>query len=214
MRKLIKGIIKFQNEVSDCQLKNFAELAAEQKPDALFIACSDSRIVPNLLALADPGDLFIVRNVGNIIPPADHNGDSVDDVSELAAIEFAVQNLKIKDIIICGHSECGAMKLLLENENIDHKKNHLFKWVKHAVSCKNILKQEREQKYSNLSDVNALSQINVLHQIDHLKTYSFVNESIKRGQLVLHAWWFDIASVSMYSYNKATDRFENLRDEN
>src|ERR1041384_7022651 len=113
MKKLIQGIIDFRRKLKPEMRATFARLALGQKPDALFIACSDSRVAPNVFASTNPGDLFVVRNVGNIIPPCGVMGNSVADESEAAAIEFAVTRLNVRDIIICGHSECGAMQALV-----------------------------------------------------------------------------------------------------
>src|SRR4051812_40289676 len=108
MKKLIHGIVDFRQRALPGYREHFARLALGQKPDALFIACSDSRVAPNVFASSDPGDLFMVRNVGNLIPPCGECGVSDGDQSEMAAIEFTLSNLTVSDIIVCGHSECGA----------------------------------------------------------------------------------------------------------
>ena len=113
MKKLIQGIVSFRQNLRPSYKERFAKLAQGQNPDALFIACSDSRVVPNLFASTDPGNLFVIRNVGNIIPPCNATGLSIADESELAAIEYAIDVLKVKDIIICGHSDCGAINAIL-----------------------------------------------------------------------------------------------------
>src|SRR3954471_16096395 len=105
MRKLIRGIVDFRQNVRPKVKDTFAQLALGQRPDTLFIACSDSRVVPNLFASSDPGDLFVIRNVGNLIPPCGEKGRSTSDESEAAAIEFALLNLTVTEIVICGHSE-------------------------------------------------------------------------------------------------------------
>src|SRR3954466_9946866 len=112
MWKLIRGIVDFRKNVRPAVKETFSRLALGQRPDTLFIACSDSRVVPNLFASSDPGDLFVIRNVGNLIPPCGVQGHSASDESEAAAIEFALQSLPVAQIIVCGHSECGAMDLL------------------------------------------------------------------------------------------------------
>src|SRR3984885_10816693 len=115
MKKLVNGIVEFRKNLLPEYRQKFAKLAVEQKPDALFICCSDSRVAPNVFASTNPGDLFVIRNVGNIIPPcAGSDGHSVADESEAAAIEFAIKNLNVSDIIVCGHSECGAMQALIK----------------------------------------------------------------------------------------------------
>src|SRR5579884_3990408 len=110
MRKLIKGIVDFRERHLPEYAERFRELAQGQAPDVLFITCSDSRIVPELLASTDPGDLFVVRNVGNMVPPATPSGVSTGDLSEASALEFSILMLKVRYVVVCGHSECGAMK--------------------------------------------------------------------------------------------------------
>ena len=107
MRKLIMGIVEFREKMLPRYAQQFRELALAQKPDALFITCSDSRVVPDLLASTHPGDLFTMRNVGNLIPPATAEGVSTGDLSEASAIEYAVLVLKVANIVVCGHSECA-----------------------------------------------------------------------------------------------------------
>src|SRR5947207_12600155 len=113
MKKLVRGILDFRNHLQPSQRENFARLALGQAPDTLFVTCSDSRVAPDVFASTDPGDLFVIRNVGNLVAPCggDH-GLSIADESEAAAIEFAVSNLGITEIIVCGHSECAAMQAL------------------------------------------------------------------------------------------------------
>src|SRR5947207_10580140 len=113
MKKLVQGIVEFRRNVRPDYRDRFARWALGEAPYTLFIACSDSRVVPNLFASADPGDLFVIRNVGNLIPPAGSDGVSPSDASEAAAIEFALVNLAVTDIVVCGHSECDAMHALL-----------------------------------------------------------------------------------------------------
>src|SRR3954468_4830459 len=112
MKKLLNGIVDFRKNVRPLVKDTFAQLALGQRPDTLFIACSDSRVVPNLFASSDPGDLFVIRNVGNLIPPCGEDGMSSSDESEAAAIEFALMALPVEQIVVCGHSECGAMNML------------------------------------------------------------------------------------------------------
>src|SRR5690348_4138026 len=158
MRKLLHGIVEFRNNRRPDYREKFARLALGQKPDTLFIACSDSRVVPNLFASADPGDLFVIRNVGNIIAPADANGRSTSDESEGAAIEFAVGKLQVTDIIVCGHSECGAMQALLGGrESVEAE--HLRSWLRHAETALKGL-GVKDGLDPSLQAHNRLSQLN------------------------------------------------------
>lgn len=205
MRKLIRGIVEFRKNVRPGYRETFARLALGQSPDALLVACSDSRVAPNLFASTEPGDLFVVRNVGNIIAPCGKEGRSTSDESEAAAIEFATTVLHVSDIIVCGHSDCGAMRALLE----DRKKPempHLNSWLRHAEEA--LRKVHAGARMStDLAIHNHLSQFNVLHQIDHLRTYPDVERRLKEGSLRVHAWWFDIARAEVLVYDEHASGF-------
>src|SRR6201987_3871752 len=131
VQKLIAGIVDFRERLLPQYAQRFGELALSQTPDALFVTCSDSRVVPDLLASTHPGDLFTMRNVGNLIPPATADGISIGDLSEASAIEYAVLVLKVANIVVCGHSECGAMKAVLASSTHQEAPN-LAKWLHHA----------------------------------------------------------------------------------
>src|SRR5579872_6017105 len=168
MKKLIQGIVEFRRNAQPGYRERFARLALGQAPDTLFIACSDSRVVPNLFASADPSDLFVIRNVGNLVPPAGSDGVSPQDGSEAAAIEFALAKLEVTDIIVCGHSECGAMQALLSGRGAVEP-FHLRSWLRHGDSA---LAQLAQNPHPNpmLAPHNQLSQLNVLSQVESLKT--------------------------------------------
>lgn len=208
MRKLIEGIVDFRERLLPEYAEKFKALADRQTPDALWISCSDSRVVPELLASTDPGDLFVMRNVGNLVPPADVAGDSTGDLSEASAIEFAVLVLKVSDVIVCGHSECGAMKGALAGSGAGHPPN-LAKWLHHANSSVFRLQQEGGLD-DRLSLHNQLSQLNVLVQLEHLVSYRIVRERMEEGTLRMHGWWFDVASGEMSAYQKSSRRFEPI----
>ena len=211
MKKLIQGIVDFRRHVQPGYREKFAHLALGQRPDALFIACSDSRVVPNVFASSNPGDLFVIRNVGNIIPPCGPDGRSESDESEAAALEFAVLTLGVRDIIICGHSECGAMRALLDGRAAVASPN-LRAWLRHSEPA---LAGVRSGQAVNpgLPPHNCLSQINVLHQLEHLRSYPFLQERARAGQLGLHGWWFDIQHAEVYAYEETQRRFVLIDDE-
>src|SRR5271167_4697871 len=128
------GIVEFREKLLPQYAEQFRQLSLGQTPDTLFITCSDSRVVPDLLMSTDPGELFVMRNVGNMVPPATVEGASTGDVSEASAIEFAVLVLQVPDIVVCGHSECGAMKAALVRKPMPATPN-LAKWLHHATSA-------------------------------------------------------------------------------
>lgn len=175
MKKLIQGIVDFRKNLTEESRTLFAELALGQKPDTLFIACSDSRVVPNLFASTNPGDLFVLRNIGNLIPPA----NSAHDSSASAVIEFSIFSLNVSDIIICGHSECGAMQALAQG--IDTLCcPHLEAWLKHGEES---LKKVRSGLIidPSLSEHNQISQVNVLQQMEHITSYPFIRERLEKN---------------------------------
>ncbi len=202
MKKLIQGIVDFRKSLTQESRDLFAKLALGQKPDVLFIGCSDSRVVPNLFASTNPGDLFVVRNVGNLIPPA---SCAEKDTSLAAAIEFAVTSLTVADIVVCGHSECGAMQALAQG--IDKCVcPHVRSWLAYGESSLKKV-QQGDIIDSSLSEHNQISQTNVLQQIEHLKSYSLIQEKLDKKQLRIHGWWFDIARADVYCYEHSCHQF-------
>lgn len=205
MQKLIKGLHKFQSQVFTGNRKLFERLASGQNPDALFITCSDSRVNPNLITQTGPGDLFILRNAGNIIPP---HGATVS--GEAATIEFAVSALDVKDIIICGHTHCGAMKGLLQPEQLADMPA-VAKWMAYAESTARIIKEN----YTHLEDearTTAAVEENTLVQIENLKTHPSVAARLAAGKLKLHAWVYKIETGEVYYFNIDEHQFMPLTE--
>jgi Carbonic anhydrase len=200
MQKLITGLHHFQSQIFLSHKELFERLSKEQTPDALFITCSDSRINPNLITQTQPGDLFILRNAGNIIPP-----HGAANGGEGATIEFAVVGLGIKDIIVCGHSLCGAIQSLLEPEKLDNMPA-VKDWLEHAAATRRIA----FENYKHLSTEelwNVAIQENVLMQIENLRTHPSVAAKLSRGQLNLHAWIYKIQTGEVFSYRVADGQF-------
>jgi carbonic anhydrase len=206
MRKLIQGIVEFRERLLPQYAERFRDLAQGQSPDALFVTCSDSRVVPDLLVSTDPGDLFFMRNVGNLVPPATVEGASTGDLSEASAIEYAVLVLNVRSIVVCGHSECGAMKAALARQPMPNTPN-LAKWLHHAAAAVFRLDQEGPLD-PRWSPCDQLSQINVLVQLEHLASYPIVRERLAEGTLRLGGWWFDIAQGDMFAYRRERRHFE------
>ena len=203
MLKLIEGIIDFRNRILPNCRDTFAKLAQGQSPDVLFITCSDSRVAPNWFASTNPGELFVIRNVGNLVPPV-----SADDrdTSALAAVEFSVMQLNVRHIVVCGHSGCGAMQALSYPSNLDHAP-HLKSWLDYGKPS-----LEKMNKGISLDPLlpkeDQLSQLNVLQQIEHLKSYPFIQNQLKAGKIEIHGWWFEIAKANVYAFNQTSNRFE------
>lgn len=202
MKKLIQGIVDFRNKRTEESREAFAQLALGQQPDALFIGCSDSRVAPNVFASTNPGDLFVMRNIGNLVPPA---SASLKETSVPAVLEFSVCTLQVSDIIVCGHSECGAIQALVQEVDASCCP-HLKTWLKYAREA---LYQVRSGHTvdPDLSELNQISQMNVLEQMKHVATYSYVQERMQKNLLRIHGWWFDIAKADVYCYESSVNHF-------
>lgn len=205
MKKLIAGIVEFRRNVQESYREAFGKLAVGQSPDTLFIACSDSRVVPNTFASTNPGDLAVVRNVGNLIPPAEKDGIAVGDQAEAAAVEFSVENLNVADIIVCGHSECAGMRALI-NDRSNVPFPNLRSWLRHGDAALEQLKAGVVLD-PDLAPHNQLSQLNVLLQMEHIKSYPSVKQRLEAGTLAIHGWWFDIAHADVYGYDEQLNKF-------
>jgi len=196
MKKLIKGLHQFQTTVFPIKKDFFHALVSGQKPEVLFITCSDSRINPHLITMAEPGDLFIVRNAGNIIPPTGLGS------SEEASIEFAVSELGIKDIIVCGHFHCGAVQAATMLDKLKQLPQ-FYNWIhKHIMPTVDLVKKNyHDLDPSELQTI--LIQENVLAQIENLKLYP----SIANKKLAIHAWVYKFETGEIFSYNAHEGQF-------
>jgi carbonic anhydrase len=203
MQKLLQGIHHFQDNVFSSQRELFERLAEGQHPDALFITCSDSRINPNLITQTEPGELFIIRNAGNIVPPygAANGGEG-------ATIEFAVVGLGIQHIIVCGHSHCGAMKGLLHPEGLTGMPM-MAAWLGHAEATRRIARQKYEDRPVEAL-LNVAIQENVLVQLENLRTHPAVAAALAGGKLKLHAWVYKIETGQVFAYEPERGQFAPL----
>jgi carbonic anhydrase len=205
MKKLLRGILDFRKNLLPMRLEQFEKLAVGQAPDVLFITCSDSRVAPNWFASTDPGDLFVVRNVGNLVPPFEPINHPESDHSVAAAIEFAIEQLKVKDIVVCGHSGCGAIHALA-NGLRKLPPSGLRNWLSFAEEPM----RHRSDSFTgseDLSNEDYLSQFNVTQQIENLKSYPKIKELWDKKEMRLHAWWFDIAHGSVYVFRPKLKKF-------
>jgi carbonic anhydrase len=211
MQQLIQGVHKFRTGEFGNYRKLFRKLSQEgQNPHTLFITCSDSRVLAELITQSQPGDLFVVKNIGNIVPPSTARGDTN---STAAAIEFAVVNLHVSDIVICGHSQCGAIAALLAEDPVNPAMPHVRDWLNLATPVLETLKKD----YANLHDPRAretaAAQENVLFGLDNLHSYPCVQERLMNGTLRLHGWFFKIATAELSAYDPETRQFSPLGNE-
>lgn len=193
---------RFRGEIFERESALYQRLAHEgQDPKALMISCADSRVVPELITQARPGDLFVCRNAGNIVPPfAQANGG----VS--SAVEYAVMALKVRDIVVCGHSDCGAMKAFLHPEQLAEMPN-VASWLRHAHAAECVVNAAFPGLDEN-NKVRALAMENVVTQIHHLRTHPSVAAALARGDLSLHGWFFEIDSGTIWALDGITGMFE------
>lgn len=194
MRKLIKGLHEFQCNYFSTHREFFEQLTLGQHPRILFITCSDSRIAPNLITQTQPGELFIIRNVGNIVPPYGSTG------GEGAAIEYAIEGLGVRHIVVCGHSHCGAIQGLLQLGDLAEKMPLVYDWLKYAEATRRII-QENYQDYEEEALLNVAIEENVLVQIENLRTYPVVAAKLYSGQLSIHAWVYKIETGRVVVYS-------------
>jgi carbonic anhydrase len=205
VQKLLDGIHHFQQNQFRPLQGLFEQLARGQSPETLFITCSDSRIDPGLLTRSKPGELFILRNAGNIVPPhgTGNNG-------EAATIEFAVTAIGVKDIILCGHSHCGAMQGVLQPDNLASMPA-VAGWLTHAETTRRIM----AENYKHLDGPMLLSatiEENVLVQLENLRTLPSVAARLRKGDLHLHGWVYKIETGEVFAYEPASGQFVPLAE--
>ncbi len=199
MEELTKGVIRFETEIYPEKKEFFDKLIARQYPQALFVTCSDSRVVPSMITDSEPGALFTIRNAGNIVPPY---GDFMGGVS--ATIEYAVMALAVKNIVVCGHTRCGAMDAAMHPETILHMPI-VKSWLNHAESARRVV-----LGYENLTpkqQANVMVEENVLAQLDHLRTHPSVASALALGEMDLYGWVFDIETGHVFSFDAEQGAF-------
>jgi len=207
MKQIIKGVQEFENEIFPGQQEAFVELVQKpQRPRALFITCADSRINPNLITGTQPGSLFIIRNAGNIVPPYGIGGSS----GEAATIEYALSVLEIKNIILCGHSHCGAMRALLEGK-LDRDLPSVRSWFNHTESTRRLVTQGLQGPISEDKVLEAVEE-NVIQQLEHLRTHPAVAVGLARQELNIYGWVYLLGEGKIRSFDPETGAFDNLSE--
>jgi carbonic anhydrase len=206
MNELIGRVFSFEKQVFPTQSVLYGKLASEgQSPKALMISCADSRVVPEQIMQAEPGDLFVCRNAGNIVPPhATQNGGVT------STVEYAVMVLGVRDIIICGHSDCGAMKAVADPAGLDAMPN-VAAWLRHSTVAAKVVNDGYPELESH-ERVRAISLENVVAQLAHIRTHPSVASGIARGEISLHGWFFDIGAGQILALDGDTNRFVPLRE--
>ncbi|MBS0502523.1 MAG: carbonic anhydrase [Proteobacteria bacterium] len=204
MNELIGRVLDFQRDVFPIRSDLYERLATKgQSPKALMISCADSRVVPEEIMRAQPGDLFVCRNAGNIVPPFSQANGGVT-----STVEFAVEALGVRDIIVCGHSDCGAMKALMNPAMMDGMPN-VAAWLRHSTAARQVV----ETSYPDIAPedrARTAALENVVVQLTHLRTHPSVAAGIARGELTLHGWYFDIQAGGVLALDGDTGRFRQI----
>lgn len=200
MPSFAAGVVRFQNEVFPKKKDLFEKLATGQSPEALFITCSDSRIETAMITQTDPGELFICRNAGNIVPPHTNQTGGMT-----ASIEFAVAALQVPHIVVCGHTECGAMKGAMSPESLGELP-HVAEWLGFARAAVSIVK-ELGGELDDQARMQMLIEQNVVLQLQHLGTHPAVAARLAKGDLALHGWVYDIKTGLVSAWDEAARRF-------
>jgi carbonic anhydrase len=203
---LIQGLNAFHSDYFTTNRELFERLSNGQAPEVLFITCSDSRIDPCLITQSQPGELFVMRNVGNIIPSY-----GAASSAEAAGVEYAVAGVGVRDIIVCGHSHCGAMKGLLQIGSLSEQMPLVYDWLKrHGEATRRLVLDN----YANVEPERLLKiaiEQNVLTQIENLETYPVIRSKLHSGQLNLHAWMYEIETGKVFAYDAGLRQFTLLK---
>jgi carbonic anhydrase len=203
MNELIGRVFSFGKEVFPRQSDLYAKLSEGQSPKALIISCADSRVAPEHIMQAAPGDLFVCRNAGNIVPPHSNQNGGVT-----STVEYGVMVLGVRDIIVCGHSDCGAMKAVANPAGLDKMPN-VAAWLRHSEVAAHVV-ADAYPTISGKERVHAISLENIVAQLAHLRTHPSVAAGIARGDISLHGWFFDIGHGKILALDGSTGRFEQV----
>jgi carbonic anhydrase len=204
MKPFVQGALKFRQQTFPRMSALFKQLAHSQKPNTLFITCSDSRVVPELLTQQDPGDVFVIRNAGNIVPSY-----SAEPGGVTATVEYAVAVLGVTDIVVCGHSDCGAMTAIAKCACMDHLPA-VSSWLRHADAAKAV--NQARMHVDDAAKVSSMVHENVIAQLANLRTHPTVALALEQGSLSLHGWVYDIETGAVEALDGASRRFVSLEE--
>ena len=204
MKKLLSGVYKFKTEVYPQRKELFAELSASQSPRILFITCSDSRIDPSLVTQTEPGELFICRNAGNIVPPHERNAGGTT-----ASIESAVGALKVKHVVVCGHTDCGAVKGAIDPTQLSALP-HMSDWLGHTLAA--VATVNARHGCMHEGHLSELTEENVILQLRHLMLHPAVAAAVATQQLDLHGWIYDIGRGDIRVYDQRDQLWRTVEE--
>ncbi|MBN1501760.1 MAG: carbonic anhydrase [Spirochaetes bacterium] len=207
MKILFDGVKEFSSNDFKRNKELFKKLGNSQNPHTLFIGCSDSRVVPDLITKSLPGDLFVVRNIANVVP---YYRSSSEFLSTTSAIEYAIIVLNVENIVVCGHSNCGGCRALYLNDSELNKIPHTAKWLELVKSAK-IKAEHIARDAGTEDDIDWLiEQENIVEQMNNLTTYPLVEEKYSRGELNIYGWYYEIGTGTVYNYNSVEKIFEKI----
>jgi len=208
---LFEGVKNFSKNEYRKYRSIFKELGKSQNPHTLFIGCSDSRVVPDLITTTLPGELFVVRNIANVVP---NYRLSEEFLATTSAIEYAVNKLEVENIVVCGHSNCGGCKEALNlnlDKNIDSDLPHTEKWL-------TLLKNPKEKAYKKATQLDAMEDIelifeqeNIVEQMNHLLSYPFIKSRYKDRKIKIFGWYYEITTGKVFNYNINKRVFEEIK---
>ena len=200
MPKFAAGVLNFQSDVYPKKQSLFEKLSTGQSPEALFITCADSRIETAMITQTEPGELFVCRNAGNIVPPHSNYTDGMD-----ASIEYAMSVLKVPHVVVCGHSGCGAMAGAMNPEGLDGLP-YVKDWLSFSKAAVDVVKATCADKSSE-EQMEVLIEQNVLLQLQHLRTHPAVAIALAEGRTELHGWVYNIGSGGVTAFDEAQGKF-------
>lgn len=205
---LIEGFHRFREQHFTDDDALYRQLVQEgQTPKILVVACCDSRVDPALVLDCAPGDLFVIRNVANLVPPAESRSGGRHGTS--AALEYGVSTLGVEHIIVLGHAHCGGIRALMSGRRTEDADSFINSWMRLAEDAR--AEAERELAGATLEErERAIEQRGILGSLDNLKTFSWIRERVEQGTLTLHGWYFDMEHGQLLGYDAATGRFETL----
>jgi carbonic anhydrase len=207
LETLLAGVRRFRRDVYPKNRERYQKAAKEpQRPHTLFITCADSRIAPELLTQSGPGDIFVTRNIGNLVPAY---GQMMGGVS--AVIEYAVQALEVSQVVICGHTDCGAMKGLQHREKVATMPT-VYSWLQNAEAALSVV-QARGRSGNEQDQLNELIEENVLLQLNHLRTHPSVAGAVARRKLALYGWVYDLGNGHVNIFDPELHRFVPYGDD-
>lgn len=203
LERLKKGLVNFKEVTYRKHERLYHDLENTQSPHTLFIACSDSRVSPEMLIDSAPGEVFTIRNIANTVPSYE---TSHNDITTISSIEYAIDVLEVQEVIICGHSNCGGCAAVLNGwghlSNLPFTQNYLkpLETVKEKIEKTNVFRDEKTK-------ARLMEQMNVVEQVNHLKTFPGIQEKLATGQLEIEGWYFDIKSGDVSVYDEESDSF-------